>query len=201
MFLNRYKPKQKTPHDAVTIELFSKGRDFEASFKDQFPNGIDISLKLGKMIQKYPGHTETLLENNHSITLFEAGLIHDDVLILTDVLHKNQDTYQIFEIKLSRTLNDTIKWDMALQYYVAKSVLKNIESFNAVLRDENDRFNVINLTEELAQKQDEVQSHIQQFKRVLGSKSEPQIPMGHQCNKPYPCEFKAYCQQNSGLFG
>ena len=201
MFLNRYKPKQKTPHDSVTLDLFNKGRDFEALFKDQFTNGIDLSLQLGKFIHQYASHTESLLENNQNITLFEAGILFDEVLILTDVLQKSDDHYSIFEIKLSRTFSDHIKWDLALQYYICKAALKNIDSFNVVLREDQDSFNVINLKEELEERQDEVKTNIQKFKSVLASKSEPIIPMGPQCNKPYACEFKAYCEQSKGLFG
>jgi CRISPR/Cas system-associated exonuclease Cas4 (RecB family) len=201
LYLNRYKPKEKTPHDSVTMDLFNKGRDFEALFKAQFPEGIDLSLKLGKLISKYPSHTETLLENNSKITLFEAGIIHDDVLILTDVLVKEEQDFSIYEIKLSRSLSDTIKWDMALQYYICKSVLKNIKAFNVVLREEDNKFKTINLTDELEARQNDVKNNILKFKSVLASKSEPPIPMGPHCNKPYTCEFKAYCERSAGLFG
>jgi hypothetical protein len=183
------------------MDLFNKGRDFESLFKAQFPEGIDLSVKLGKLISKYPSHTETLLENNTNITLFEAGFMHDDVLVLTDVLHKEGNNYSIYEIKLSRTLSDTIKWDMALQYHICKSVLKNIEAFNVVLREDDNKFNTINLKDELEARQTEVQDNILKFKSILASKSEPPIPMGPQCNKPYTCEFKAYCERSAGLFG
>ena len=201
LYLNRYKPKEKTPHDSVTMDLFNKGRDFESLFKAQFPEGIDLSEKLGKLIGKYPSYTETLLENNSNITLFEAGFMHDDVLILTDVLHKEDQEFSIYEIKLSRTLSDTIKWDMALQYHVCKSVLKNIKAFNVVLREDDNKFNTINLKDELEARQTEVQDNILKFKSILAAKSEPPIPMGPQCNKPYTCEFKAYCERSAGLFG
>lgn len=200
LFLNRYKPKQKTPHDSVTLDLFNKGRDFEALFRAQFPDGIDISHKYGKLISKYASHTESLLENNSNITLFEAGILHDDVLVLTDVLHKEDLSFTIYEIKLSRSLSDTIKWDLALQYHVCKSVLKNIKAFNVVLREEDNKFNIIDLKDELEEMQTEVKANILKFKSVLASKSEPSISMGPHCNKPYACEFKAYCESNINLF-
>lgn len=200
LFLNRYKPKLKTPHDSITIDLFNKGRDFEALFKAQFPNGIDLGLKLGKSISKYPSHTESILENNQTVTIFEAGIIHNEVLILTDVLHKEGSAFSIYEIKLSRTLSDTIKWDLALQYYVCKSVLKNIKAFNVVLREEQNGFNIIDLKDELEERQTEVIANISEFKAVLASKSEPIVSIGEHCNKPYACDFKAHCENNINLF-
>ena len=201
LFLNRYKPKFKTPHDSVTLDLFNKGRDFESLFRAQFPEGIDISQKLGKLFNKYPSHTESILENNQTVSIFEAGIIHDEVLILADILHKEDNAFSIYEIKRSRTLSDTIKWDLALQYYVCKSVLKNIKSFNVVLREEQNGFNIIDLKDELEERQAEVIANISEFKAVLASKSEPMMPMGEHCNNPYACEFKDYCERSAGLFG
>jgi hypothetical protein len=174
---------------------FAEGRNFEKTFKATFSNSIDVSKQLGSKIDQYSILTQQLLNNNSEITLFEAGFIHDEVLVLTDVLQKNKDnSYTIYEIKYSTELTDVIIQDIAIQYYVCSRILKNIKSVNIVLNDGWDGFNIIDVTDSLKKYDNKfIEQNIEDFKEIINSGIEPQITVGGHCERPYNCEYKDYC--------
>lgn len=198
LYLNKHYPKLRTPPNAAKLALFGKGRSFEQTFKDTFIGATDVSAMLGKQINEYPAYTSNLLQQHSSITLFEAGIVYNEVLILTDVLQKNEDgSISIYEVKHSTKLNDGIQNDLALQYYVAKAALGTaLHKFVLVLRNEADNtFNQINMTDELALQSHEVALNCDAYKEILTSGIIPNITMGAHCNKPYTCDFKDYCSK------
>ena len=134
-----------------------------------------------------------MLDKEGKMELFEAGILYDKVLVLTDVLRKNEDgSYDIFEVKHSEKINSAIAWDLAVQYYVCKHKLHRINTFNVVTRVNETEFLVVDKKEELEEKLDIVRAHIKEFEEILQG-FEPDIPMGEHCENPYPCDFRKYC--------
>lgn len=193
IYLDKYCSKLRTPPDAETLARFKKGRDFEAAFKDLFPNAIDVKQYHKIVSEKYIDFTQTWLEKEGEVELFEAGILYDKVLVLTDVLRKNEDgSYDIFEVKHSEKINSAIAWDLAVQYYVCKHKLHRINTFNVVTRVNETEFRVEDKKEELEGKLDIVRAHIKEFEEILQG-FEPDIEMGEQCQNPYTCDFIKYC--------
>ena len=193
IYLDKYCSKLRTPPDAETLARFKKGRDFEAAFKDLFPNAIDVKQYHKIVSEKYIDFAQTWLEKEGEVELFEAGILYDKVLVLTDVLRKNEDgSYDIFEVKHSEKINSAIAWDLAVQYYVCKHKLHRINTFNVVTRVNETEFRVEDKKEELEGKLDIVRAHIKEFEEILQG-FEPDIEMGEQCQNPYTCDFIKYC--------
>ena len=193
VYLDKYCSKLRTPPDAETLARFKKGRDFETAFKDLFPNAVDVKQHYKIVSEKYIDFTQTLLDKEGKMELFEAGILYDKMLVLTDVLRKNEDgSYDIFEVKHSEKINSAIAWDLAVQYYVCKHKLHRINTFNVVTRVNETEFLVVDKKEELEEKLDIVSAHIKEFEEILQG-FEPDIPMGEQCENPYPCDFRKYC--------
>ena len=104
-------------YTAEQMRRFDRGREFEYSFKNTFPNGIDISAELKRNVDAYPERTAQLLDGTGQspftshlspLTLFEAGFLYDDVLVLADVVHKNADgTLDIYEVKSGNALSES----------------------------------------------------------------------------------------------
>lgn len=196
VYLDKYCSKLRTPPDAETLARFKKGRDFETAFKDLFPNAVDVKQHYKIVSEKYIDFTQTLLDKEGKVELFEAGILYDKVLVLTDVLRKNEDgSYDIFEVKHSEKINSAIAWDLAVQYYVCKHKLHRINTFNVVTRVNETEFLVVDKKEELKEKLDIVCAHIKEFEEILQG-FEPNVPMGEHCENPYPCDFRKYCKAN-----
>ena len=197
------------------MRRFDRGRDFEYAFKAQFPNGIDLSAELKRNVDAYPERTVQLLDKGDEVDIFEAGFLYDDVLVLADVVHQNEDgTLDVYEVKSGNVLSDTYKRDAALQHYVI-SHCRMVHSFSIVYsgppaslpaiagKDAGGPFVVVDLTEELAACHDEIAAHIAAMKDII-LRGEPDTPTGQHCLEPYACPYQHYCAQGvrqMSLFG
>ena len=195
-------------YTAEQMRRFDRGREFEYAFKDTFPNGIDISAELKRNVDAYPELTAMYLDKEEEVDLFEAGFLYNDVLVLADVVHKNEDgTLDIYEVKSGTALSETYKRDAALQHYVishCRSINKFCIVYNGVDgANRSNGFNAVDLTEELAAQHDEIARNIAVMKEIL-SHGEPATPTGQHCLEPYACPYQHYCAQGvrqMSLFG
>ncbi|WP_338769320.1 hypothetical protein WAF17_09600 [Bernardetia sp. ABR2-2B] len=203
LYLDKHKKKERTPHSRKTLALFKKGHQFEDLFREQnFEDGINIKENLGFNFSYFPSYTDFLLSTNETITLFEATFIESDVFVMCDVVDKiGENLYNFYEIKSHIYMQDVIWNDLAIQYFICKQKFgeKAINTFNVVLRDENNEGNVIDVKDELEGRIGNMNSLIQNFKKILKSE-EPKVEMGEHCLSPYKCDFMAYCQKSKTIF-
>lgn len=99
---------------------------------------------------------------------------------MCDVLIKNENEFiDIYEIKLNTKLNDAIRHDLSVQYFICKIRFGDkLNSFNVILRTDEagEKWSIINLKSELEELQVEVENNINRFKTTL-QEGEPNIPM------------------------
>ena len=203
LWLDVFNPKLAR-YSAEQMRRFDHGREFEHSFKDTFPNGIDISAELKRNTEAYPTLTAQLLDKDEETDLFEAGFLYNEVLVLADVVHRRLDgSLDVYEVKSGSTLSDTYRRDAAIQHYVI-SHCHPIHSFNIVhntpseksdnSENSDKRFAIINLTEELQAQHSEIENNIALMKEILRH-GEPATPTGQHCLTPYACPYQHYCAQ------
>ena len=206
LWLDVYNPRMAR-YSAETLAKFRAGRGFEHTFKDTFPEGIDISQRLGKRISEYPVMTAKLLLKAGAVTLFEAGFLHDDVLVLADVVCKHEDgTIDIFEVKNGSHVTDTFRNDVAIQTYVIHHALHKaggvdlfgprlrLEHFYVLYNGGDEGFQQEDLLSDALDREEEIATHVAQFKETLRL-PEPAIAMSPHCDIPYECPYKQYCTQ------
>ena len=192
LYLDIYKP-ELAYFSPETLVRFRKGRDFEAKIKSTFTNGVDISQLLGRNIQRYPELTSRLLQEHDEISIFEAGFVFNEVLVLADVLHKDADgNIYIYEIKNSLSVKDVFRRDVNIQYYVIGNCLKNIRSFSIIYNDGNDNPCYEELLPDACNAIPLIASQVERFKEMLQG-TEPHIVTGQQCTTPYDCPYRRYC--------
>lgn len=203
LWLDVFNPKLAR-YSTEQMRRFDRGREFEYSFKDTFPNGIDISAELKRNTEAYPALTAQLLDKEEETDLFEAGFLYNEVLVLADVVHRRSDgSLDVYEVKSGSTLSDTYRRDAAIQHYVI-SHCHPIHSFNIVhntpseksdnSENSDKRFAIINLTEELQAQHSEIENNIALMKEILRH-GEPATPTGQHCLTPYACPYQHYCAQ------
>ena len=192
LYLDVYKPKLAW-FPPETLARFRRGRDFEAKVKTLFPNAIDVNLQSGRNIEKYPELTEQLLAQSGETTLYEAGFVYNEVLVLADVVHKDADgNYSVYEIKNSTSVKEVFRQDVCLQHYVISRCLDNISSFSIIYNDGNDNPVYKELLTEAQQAEPLIAYHVERFKTVLQG-MEPSIEKGSHCTTPYDCPYARYC--------
>ena len=199
LWLDVYNPKLAR-YTAEQMRRFDRGREFEYAFKDTFPNGIDISTELKRNTDAYPILTAQFLNQAEEVNLFEAGFLYNDVLILADVVHRRPDgTLDIYEVKSGSTLSETYKRDAALQHYVIAHC-RPVHTFSIVHANPpsdsaeetaytDNRFAIVDLTEELAAEADTIGRNIAIMKDILRH-GEPATPTGKHCLEPYACPYQ-----------
>ncbi|MBQ2508362.1 MAG: hypothetical protein II532_01150 [Bacteroidales bacterium] len=195
LYLETYR-KELAVVSIETRAKFAQGRSFERTFKDTFPQGIDIDEQLGRQVDKYPELTAHLLEQTGDVVLFEAGFLYQGVLVLADVVHKHVDgSVEVMEVKNSSVVKPVFRNDVYVQHYVISHAISNLCGFSVVYRgaDEEHPFAYLDLMEEAEQHAAFIEEQIQRFTSLLNRKQEPVIAMGDQCNQPYECPFKDYC--------
>jgi hypothetical protein len=195
--LNKYKSKDRNPLTAQLKAVFAKGRDFEEFVRsDLFPGGLNVKEKLSDFFY-FNSYTRYLLEQSSTEIIYEASIIEDEVLVMCDVLVRNKNgMVDVYEIKLNTSINEAIRFDLAIQYTICKKRFGNrLNSFHVILKvnDEPTSYRTLDLTDELIQLSEEVEHKISIFKGVLDD-SEPKVFMGEHCNKPYECDFTQYCR-------
>ena len=190
-------------YTAEQMRRFDRGRDFEYAFKSTFPDGIDLSAELKRNVDAYPARTSELLDKGDGVSLFEAGFLYDDVLVLADVVQQCEDgTLDIYEVKSGTALSETYRRDAALQHYVI-SHCREINTFSIVYANPDGGFIKEELSATLQEQHAEIEKNIAAMKDILRH-GEPATPTGQHCLEPYACPYQHYCAQGvrqMSLFG
>lgn len=190
-----------------TLAKFRQGRDFEKTFKDTFPNGIDISARLHSRMASYPTLTAELLSQPGEVVLFEAGFLYNDVLVLADVVHKHPDgSVIIYEVKNSDHVSDTFRNDVSVQHYVISHALPNIiptdlfcskltlTNFFLLFHDEQGQFQREDLMEFAKSMEESIDKKVALFKETILLPTAPAIEQSSHCDEPYACPYKRSCK-------
>ncbi len=196
LYLDKYKKNKRTPPSKEKLSSFEKGHSFEDHFrKTVFPIAVNVKEKLGTNFNYLNSYTKYLFSSLPDIILYEGTIIENEILVMTDVIRKNNnDSYDFYEIKSHETLNDVIWNDLSIQYYVNKSRFGNkINTFNIVLRKNENDWQIIDLKEQLEDRIIGIETKINKLKSIVGCVDEPNIKMSNHCNSPYECEFINYC--------
>ncbi|OJV50470.1 MAG: hypothetical protein BGO31_13980 [Bacteroidetes bacterium 43-16] len=195
LYLLKHRPKEKTPHDALTLQKFDQGKSFEARFKDTFPGGIAVDQALGKDIYAIgSSFTKAIFEQGQAATLFEACFLYRQTLVMADVCQVYADgSFDLYEVKNGTEAREVFLRDMAIQYYVIKNTRQELRHFYLVLNDGEDGFVVKDMTETLEAELPRLEALVPRLLQTLLLPEAPEILMGAQCHKPYDCEYIAYC--------
>ena len=185
---------------------FDQSKEVGILARDYFPEGVLIDAIDPLVAVK---QTEEAIKRGEKY-IFEASFIFNDVLVKCDILQKDSNSWKIVEVKAS-TVNRTVNaskivkeeylHDLAIQKYVltghglsiSETRLMLINSKECVYPDLSNLFTIKDATDQVNQLVDDVPSNVEIFKTILNGNDEPQVLIGEQCKKPYPCPFKEYC--------
>jgi len=203
LWLYRHRPELRTEPDEALQALFDSGTDVGVLAQGLFPGGEEIIYDYEKF-QENIVRTRELIESGVK-TIYEATFLHDDVLVMVDILHKKKKGWEIYEVKASTKLKPVHENDVAVQYYVvsgsglkvSRASLVHINNQYTRLGDLdiNALFTMVDLTELARGMQANVQEQLRSQKEMI-SGAEPQIDIGPHCSDPYDCDFQEHCWQH-----
>ncbi|MDD3601999.1 MAG: DUF2779 domain-containing protein [Sulfurovum sp.] len=203
LWLKKYTPEVLTPPDAQAQAVFETGSRVGELACNLFPGGIEIP---------YEGTTydEKVALTQHHIdegvrNIYEASFSFDDIFVMVDILHVNEDgSVEIYEVKSSTEVKDVYLHDVSIQYYVLRGLGYEIKKVSVIHIDntyvrgdelEIDKlFAVVDVTEEAVQMQEDIPTYLRHFALQLSNRDNPpDIDIGKQCNDPYACDGIEHC--------
>lgn len=186
--------------------IFKRGTDVGIFAQQLFPGGIDVTAGEKRDQQLFAQRTRDLIEQGTE-TIYEATFIYDGLLVMVDILHRENNQWIAYEVKSSLKITETYVKDACFQYYVIKNCLPDLVGFNLltlnpkyILNGELDIKGLFKTTSVLkdAVKNQEYFAHKTQLaKLTLEQNKIPDIKIGTHCFQPYGCDFLGTCWKNT----
>lgn len=200
LYKKRYFLRDKIPRERIA--KFRRGTNIGILARDLFPGGIDVSPKSPSQYQQSVQQTTQLIDNGQT-TIYEATFQYDGVLVMLDILHKDKNGWKAYEVKSSKSINETYIKDAALQFHVIANAGINLTDFHLIHVNTSYIFNgeldlhqyftfhpVLKKCMELSPY---IEKKIQEEKEILTRIHSPDIPVGKHCFTPYDCDFIGHC--------
>ena len=100
LWLKKYSPEVLTPPSPQLQAVFKTGNEVGKLACDLFPGGKTIPFKGTSFKEKISLTNEWLNEGIQ--TIYEATFSFDDILVMVDILHQNENgSFEMYEVKSS----------------------------------------------------------------------------------------------------
>ena len=202
LYLLKKRPFLRDRMPAERIARFNRGTQVGIYAQQLFPGGIDAGPKHYSQYRKAVEKTAELIKQGREV-IYEAAFQAHRTLILLDILVKNGDKWDAYEVKSSNKLSETFYKDAALQYYILRESGVNIGSFSLIhintsyVRGEemdiHKLFTITDVTEKVEAQRDYVAKQINRQLEILEAAHSPKIEIGPHCYNPYDCDFIGHC--------
>lgn len=198
-----YKNKPEEKEEVNNQSVFDNGNDVHEVARKLL--GEDINIPFNEDLTQMIKDTEEVMKQE-KVIITEASFSYENNFCSVDILKKEGNTYEIYEVKSSTELKDVYVDDVSYQYFVLTSLgLKVEKCYVAILNnryvrkgklDLNQLFKKIDVTDEVVSKQTQVKQMIKDMNKYMEQKKEPQDDIGIHCFKPYKCPFFKYCTRH-----
>lgn len=202
LWLTEYKPE--VSEDIDNSSVFENGEEVGDLAKGLFGDYIDIEFNydLSKMIED----TNKVINNCKICNITEASFLYDNNFCSVDILRKNNNKYEIYEVKSSTKVSDIYKEDATYQYYVLTKLGYKVEKICIVYINnkyvrygklEIDKlFNIEDITDYAKNNIDVVEKNIEEINKAMKQSMESIDCVGLNCFDPYNCPFFKYCTRH-----
>lgn len=199
LWLYKNSPELRDRPDEAQESLFNTGYSVGELAKELFPKGIEVEFDADNfkcMISK----TKELIANGTEV-IYEATFSENGIFTMVDILVKNGNTWDIYEVKASTKVKDIHIDDAAIQWYGLSNTVNLNRVFivhinNKYVRkgelDVTELFSIEEITEPVKDKQNTIEKTLNNMEDVIKVEM-PNIDIGGHCDKPYSCDFKGHC--------
>ena len=198
LWLMNHKPEEA--EDVSNESVLENGTEVGEVAKALFGEYIDIAFN--KDLKQMIKYTKEAIDNNDICNITEASFSYQNNFCSVDILKKNHNHYEIYEVKSSTSVKDIYKEDASYQYYVLTSLGYLVDKVclvhinNKYVRkgslDLEQLFHIEDLTSIAKAKRKDVEDKIKEINQYMEKEEEKDI-VGKQCFDPYPCPFFHYC--------
>jgi len=122
LWLYKNNPELRDAPDQQTESLFNTGYTVGELAKELFPDGIEIKFDASNfkgMIEK----TKELIANGKEV-IYEATFSEDGIFAMADILVKNGDAWDMYEVKASTKVKEYHINDASIQWYALSKAIE-----------------------------------------------------------------------------
>ena len=195
LWLENNKPEERI--DINNDSILEQGNLIHEIARYLFGEHINIEYteNLSEMIKD----TYRTIESYKDVIITEASFNYNKNFCSVDILKKDGDKYEIYEVKSSTKVKDIYINDASYQYYVLTNLGLNVTKCSIIIiNTDYVRKGSIEL-DKLFIKQDitkEVKSLQEEINKYLENETEPIDDIDLKCHTPYDCPFFKYCTRN-----
>ncbi|HZF16415.1 MAG TPA: DUF2779 domain-containing protein [Steroidobacteraceae bacterium] len=182
-----------------------QGREFDEAVRGLAP-GRTISRDKG--MPAAIAETTAVLRAGGAPLLYQPAFRSGDLAVIADILRRRGQSYDLIEVKASTTVKDEHIPDAAFQTLVLRGAGMPVSSVfighvdnRFVLKRPGDYAGLAieeNITREVEASLQRIADTASQHLALVATPHVPDIDMGAQCTKPYPCPFIARCTAERG---
>ena len=169
--------------------------------KNLFSGGLEIDFNMNDIDLMIKQTSEAIKSGK---PIYEATFLNEDILVRVDLMVKEGEGWNMYEVKSSSSIKKYHYEDAAFQWYALSLVpeLKmnrgyvitlNNKYMNDEKRDISNLFDLTDVTEFIKNEAENIPDKINSFKEVINLKDSPDIQIGAQCSKPHLCQYKNDC--------
>lgn len=198
LWLDEFKTLEK--EEINNNSVLENGKEVGELAKDLF--GFHVDVLYDDNLEIMLKRTEDLIKVDN-IIVTEASFKYKNNFCSVDILKKNKNELEIYEVKSSTEIKDIYIDDIAYQYYilsnlgykVKKAGIVYINPFYERHGDLNlkELFKIENVLDKIINRQDELKNRLEKIDNL---KEEPNIDLDNYCFKPYECPFFKYCSKH-----
>lgn len=202
LWLEKNKPEEMIPLNNDSV--LEQGNMVHEVAKYLFGQHINIEYtdNLSQMISD----TMVTLESYQNVVITEATFNDKSNFCSVDILKKNNENYEMYEVKSSTEIRDIYVNDLAYQYYVLTSLGLNVTKCSIIILnnkyvrhgdlDLEQLFMEQDITNNVIDLQDTVRENTKSINEYMKQESEPNDDIDIKCFQPYPCPFFKYCTRH-----
>ena len=199
LWLDKHHPEFKViPPDVQ--EKLDAGNEFGDKAMGIFGPYVEVTtfkedsdkLDYQQMIEKTKGAISLGVE-----VICEAAFSYYGHYCAVDILRKNGDCYDIYEVKNSPQVEDIFVQDIAFQRYLLKKCGVNVKNCYVIYHgpDEKNPFAIEDVTDQATRYWRHVDDNIWILGKIKFQKEEVLRDVGCHCEKPYRCWYWDYCHK------
>jgi hypothetical protein len=191
--------------DVSQQQRFDRGHRIGKLAHQLFPGGKDCSPPNPFSYDASIAATKLLVQQ-HFPVIYEAAFKYNGIMAALDLLEQKDGKWYAYEVKSSFRISATYLLDAAIQYYIITRSGLPLEDF-AIINvngdyvfdgqlDVHSFFKQTSVMDEIQERIPFIERTIEAAIATLDSTEIPDVAIGAQCNKPYPCDFQGYCWKN-----
>jgi len=173
--------------------------------RQEFPGGVLVN----RFQQGADPFSQTLayIHDPDIDVIFEAGFRHNEIEVFVDVLQRNGSGWNLIEVKSSSSVKDAYIDDVTVQYMVLSAAgipVKRVELMylnKDFVYHADQGYSGLFIREDVSERVFPhavfIAENVERIRQNM-SGDEPENHIDGHCNKPYRCEFKAYCEKQDG---